>query len=110
MIFLTCRCVFMLNELSHGGDAKNLETAAIWQPDGSFILNTPNPGARKFISPSIPLEGIRRIALVFARLIVEEQDKGFVHLLCQLVMGNRCAKECSLASAGNGRGMSVGPQ
>ncbi|KAE8334554.1 hypothetical protein BDV24DRAFT_156765 [Aspergillus arachidicola] len=63
-------CAFMLNELSHGCDARNLETTAVWQPDGSFILTTPNPGARKFMPPSIPLEGIRRIALVFSRVIM----------------------------------------
>lgn len=38
---------FMLTELSHGLDAKNLETEVVLQQDGSFILNTPHPEASK---------------------------------------------------------------
>jgi hypothetical protein len=41
----------MLNELDHGCDAKNLETTATWQPDGSFIVHSPSPGAAKYVSP-----------------------------------------------------------
>ena len=37
----------MLTELDHGLDAKNLETTATRQLDGSFILHTPRPGAAK---------------------------------------------------------------
>ena len=37
----------MLNEVDHGCDAKNLETTATLQSDGSFVLHTPTPGAAK---------------------------------------------------------------
>lgn len=37
----------MLTELDHGLDAKNLETTATLQSDGSFVLHTPRPGAAK---------------------------------------------------------------
>ncbi|KAB8212906.1 acyl-CoA oxidase [Aspergillus novoparasiticus] len=85
-------CALMLNEVSHSCDTRNLETTAILQPDRSFILNTPNPGARKFMPPSISLEGTRRIALVFALLIVEEQDQGiraFISWLLPAMEGGR---------------------
>jgi len=41
------RAGFMLTELGHGLDAKNLETTVTLQPDGSFILHTPRPEAAK---------------------------------------------------------------
>jgi len=37
----------MLNEVDHGCDAKNLETTAELQSNGSFILHSPTPGAAK---------------------------------------------------------------
>jgi hypothetical protein len=37
----------MLTEVGHGLDAKNLETEVRLQPDGSFILHTPQPDAAK---------------------------------------------------------------
>ena len=39
---------FMLNEVGHGCDSRNLETTATLQRDGSFILNTPTPEAVKY--------------------------------------------------------------
>ena len=38
---------FLLTEAGHGLDVKNMETTAVLQDDGSFILNTPHPGAAK---------------------------------------------------------------
>ncbi|KAJ5375108.1 hypothetical protein N7517_007114 [Penicillium concentricum] len=38
---------FMLNEINHGCGAKNLETTAMLQSDGSFILHSPTPRAAK---------------------------------------------------------------
>ncbi|GCB20523.1 acyl-coenzyme A oxidase-like protein [Aspergillus awamori] len=68
---------YMMTEAGHGCDARNLETIAVWQSDGSFILDTPTPAARKLMPPSAPLAaGIPRIALVLARLIVEGEDRG----------------------------------
>ncbi|PYH92490.1 acyl-CoA oxidase [Aspergillus ellipticus CBS 707.79] len=67
---------YMLNEVGHGCDARNIETTATWQSDGGFILNTPSPSARKFMPPAIPVAGIPRVAVVFAQLRVKEEDRG----------------------------------
>ncbi|PYH85117.1 acyl-CoA oxidase [Aspergillus uvarum CBS 121591] len=67
---------FMLNEVGHRCDARNLETTASWNSDGGFILNTPNRNAAKFMPPSMPMAGIPRVALVMARLLVEGEDRG----------------------------------
>ncbi|OJJ67568.1 hypothetical protein ASPBRDRAFT_660813 [Aspergillus brasiliensis CBS 101740] len=67
---------FMLNEVGHGCDSRNLETTATLQRDGSFILNTPTPEAVKSMPPSMPIKGVRRVAIVCARLIVDGEDRG----------------------------------
>ncbi|KAK1701941.1 putative acyl-CoA oxidase [Colletotrichum acutatum] len=67
---------FMLTEVGHGLDARNLETTARMEADGSFTLNTPNAGAAKAMPPSSPLAGMARVAVVFARLIVGGDDRG----------------------------------
>lgn len=47
-ILLTCfRSQFMLTELGHGLDARNLETTATLLPSGGFELHTPSPNAAK---------------------------------------------------------------
>ncbi|KAF2647193.1 hypothetical protein K491DRAFT_556807, partial [Lophiostoma macrostomum CBS 122681] len=38
---------FLLTELGHGLDARNLETTATLQTGGSFVLHTPHPRAAK---------------------------------------------------------------
>ncbi|KAH8669245.1 hypothetical protein BGZ61DRAFT_498083 [Ilyonectria robusta] len=45
---------FMLTEVGHGLDARNLETRATLQPDGSFDLHTPNTAAAKAMPPTTP--------------------------------------------------------
>ncbi|PLB43760.1 acyl-CoA oxidase [Aspergillus steynii IBT 23096] len=67
---------FMLTELDHGCDARNIETTATLQSDGSFDLHTPHPGASKFMPPSMPVANIPRLGIVFARLIVRNEDLG----------------------------------
>jgi acyl-CoA oxidase len=61
---------FMLTELGHGLDAKNLETQARLQPDGTFVLHTPLPAAAKTMPCTTPLSGTACVAVVFARLIL----------------------------------------
>lgn len=76
---------FMLTEVGHGLDARNLETTATLQPDGSFDLHTPNAAAAKAMPPTTPSAGIPRVALVFARLQVSGHDHGvkpFLVWLC----------------------------
>ncbi|KAK7926939.1 hypothetical protein PG985_003937 [Apiospora marii] len=67
---------FLLTELGHGLDVRNLETTATHQADGSFVLHTPNPRAAKTMPPSSPHSGMSRTAVVFARLIVTGKDHG----------------------------------
>lgn len=66
----------MLTECGHGLDAKNLETTATLLRDGSFDLHTPHPEAAKAMPPSTPVVGEPKVALVFARLMVEGDDRG----------------------------------
>ncbi|CEL01765.1 hypothetical protein ASPCAL01343 [Aspergillus calidoustus] len=67
---------FLLTEVGHGLDARNLEMTATLKPDGGFELHTPHPGAAKYMPPTSPQPGFPRVAIVIARLIVAEQDKG----------------------------------
>lgn len=67
---------FLLTELGHGLDVRNLETTATHQADGSFVLHTPNPRAAKTMPPSSPHSGMARTAVVFARLMVAGKDHG----------------------------------
>lgn len=67
---------FMLTEVGHGLDARNLETTATLLPDGCFDLHSPSEAAWKAMPPSTPLCGVPRMALVFARLIVGADDRG----------------------------------
>ncbi|OQE13097.1 hypothetical protein PENFLA_c054G09892 [Penicillium flavigenum] len=83
---------FMLNEVDHGCDAKNLETTATLQSDGSFVLHSPAPGAAKFMPPSMPIAGIPRIAVVFARLIIENDDRGIRPFIVGLGDGKEMCK------------------
>ncbi|OJJ77873.1 hypothetical protein ASPBRDRAFT_167151 [Aspergillus brasiliensis CBS 101740] len=97
---------YMMTEFGHGCDARNLETVAIWQSDGSFILDTPTPAARKFMPPSAPFAGIPRVALVLARLIVEGEDRGTRQFIVPLNDGRqmcRGIKAWGLPAPGAGR-------
>ena len=38
-----------MTEVGHGLDIANLETTATLLPSGEFILNTPTPGAAKYV-------------------------------------------------------------
>lgn len=76
---------FMLTEIGHGLDARNLETTATLQPDGSFDLHSPSEAAAKAMPPTTPEGGIPRVAVVFARLIAHGEDYGvkpFIVWLC----------------------------
>ncbi|KAF8962441.1 acyl-CoA dehydrogenase NM domain-like protein [Flammula alnicola] len=68
---------FCLTELAHGLDARNLETTATLLSDGSIDLHTPFERAAKYVHmpPSSPC-GIPTMAVVFARLVVNGEDRG----------------------------------
>ncbi|RSL48173.1 hypothetical protein CEP54_013067 [Fusarium duplospermum] len=67
---------FMLTEVGHGLDARNLETTATLRADGSFDLHTPHAAASKAMPPTTPCCGIPRVAVVFARLMVGGKSHG----------------------------------
>ncbi|KAI8710527.1 hypothetical protein NCS52_01569900 [Fusarium sp. LHS14.1] len=75
---------FMLTEVGHGLDARNLETRATLQTDGSFDLHTPNAGAAKAMPPTTPYCGMPRVAIVFARLMVSGNCHGVKPFLVPL--------------------------
>ncbi|EXU95509.1 acyl-CoA dehydrogenase, partial [Metarhizium robertsii] len=81
--FRTCG-EFMLTEVGHGLDARNLETAATLLPNGCFDLHSPNESAWKAMPPSTPLCGMPRVAIVFARLIVGHDDHGVKPFVVEL--------------------------
>jgi acyl-CoA oxidase len=67
---------FLLTEVGHGLDARNLETTATLQADGSFDLHTPNRAAAKAMPPNTTWAGTPRVGVVFARLIACGIDCG----------------------------------
>ncbi|KNB04918.1 hypothetical protein FOXG_06904 [Fusarium oxysporum f. sp. lycopersici 4287] len=67
---------FMLTEADHGLDARNLETTVTLLPDGSYDLHTPHVGASKAMPLTTPYCGMPRIAIVFARLLVDGKSHG----------------------------------
>ncbi|RAH67624.1 acyl-CoA dehydrogenase NM domain-like protein [Aspergillus aculeatinus CBS 121060] len=78
---------FMLTELGHGLDARNLETTATLLPNGSFELHTPSPAAAKCMPPNSLRSGLPVFAVVIARLIVEGEDRGVRPFVVQMSDG-----------------------
>lgn len=54
----TIRAQFMLTEVGHGLDARNLETTATLLPDGGFELHSPSEAAAKLVKLLRNLENI----------------------------------------------------
>ncbi|KAI0633884.1 acyl-CoA dehydrogenase NM domain-like protein [Trametes polyzona] len=82
---------FMLTELGHGLDIANMETTATLQPSGDFILDSPTPASSKFMPPTVPA-GLPCIAVVFAKLIVNGEDRGHRPFIVSLNDGEQmCA-------------------
>lgn len=75
---------FLCTEAAHGNNAVSLETTATFdRSTGGFILNTPNPGACKFM-PNTSIVGGPKSAVVAARLIVDSADHGVFLFLTPL--------------------------
>ncbi len=75
---------FLCTELAHGNDVASLQTVAVFdRATGGFILNTPNPDARKFM-PNTSLTGGPKSAVVAARLLVDGEDQGIFLFLTPL--------------------------
>ncbi|WP_327257913.1 acyl-CoA dehydrogenase family protein [Streptomyces sp. NBC_01244] len=75
---------FLCTEMAHGNDVASLQTVAALDPTtGGFVLNTPNPGACKFM-PNTSLIGGPKSAVVAARLMVDGEDQGIFLFLTPL--------------------------
>ncbi|MBW8703760.1 hypothetical protein MBT84_29615 [Streptomyces sp. MBT84] len=75
---------FLCTELDHGNDAASLETTATFDRETSgFILDTPTPGACKWM-PNTSSTGGAKNAVVAARLVVDHIDHGVFLFLTPL--------------------------
>lgn len=83
---------FMLTEFGHGLDARNIETSATLQSDGSFDLHTPCAAAAKVMPPTTLYAGIPRVAVVFARLVVDDQRYGVRPFLVRINSSDRMSR------------------
>ncbi|KAL4767074.1 hypothetical protein BDW60DRAFT_227045 [Aspergillus nidulans var. acristatus] len=83
---------FMLTEVGHGLDARNLETTATLLPDGGFELHSPSWAAAKCMPPTTPRSGLPVIAVVIARLVVEGENYGVRPFLVPLGDGREMCK------------------
>ncbi|OQE37980.1 hypothetical protein PENCOP_c009G08686 [Penicillium coprophilum] len=79
---------YMVAEVGHGVDAKNLETTATMLTTGEFDLHTPSPSGAKIMPSSFPLKGFPRVAMVFAQLIVSGENRGIRPFITWLSDGN----------------------
>ncbi|KAF4279588.1 hypothetical protein CNMCM8057_004439 [Aspergillus fumigatus] len=85
------RAQFMLTEVGHGLDARNLKTTATLLPDGSFELHSPSWAAAKCMPPTTPRSGLPVVAVVIARLIVDGENYGVRPFLVPLGDGHEMA-------------------
>ncbi|PCH36492.1 acyl-CoA dehydrogenase NM domain-like protein [Wolfiporia cocos MD-104 SS10] len=83
---------YLLTEVGHGLDAPNLETTATLLANGDFDLHTPHPNARKYMPPTGPFGGIPRIAVVFAQLMVNGENRGIRPFVVPLGDGKEMCK------------------
>ncbi|KAJ5623247.1 Acyl-CoA dehydrogenase/oxidase [Penicillium lividum] len=83
---------FMLTEVNHGLDARNIQTIATILPNGDIDLNTPTPNDAKVMPPTTPRGGIPVVAIVMARLMNEDKDCGIRPFLVQLGNGIEMCK------------------
>ncbi|OQE16550.1 hypothetical protein PENFLA_c027G06212 [Penicillium flavigenum] len=67
---------YLLTEVGHGLDAKNMETTATMLPNGEFDLHTPKPSGAKIMPPAAPVKGFPRVGIIFARLILSGEGRG----------------------------------
>ncbi|KAJ4490545.1 hypothetical protein J3R30DRAFT_3278550 [Lentinula aciculospora] len=85
----------MLTEVEHGLDSRQIETTATLLPDGSLDLNTPHPGAAKYMPSVTTISGMPTIGLVFSRLIVNGKFYGIRPVMVSLTDGRGMCKGVS---------------
>jgi acyl-CoA oxidase len=79
---------FMLTEVGHGLDARNIETTATLSSDGfSFDLHSPCKQAAKSMPPTTPLGGVPKVAVVFAQLVIKGEKQGVRAFVVHLTNG-----------------------
>jgi acyl-CoA oxidase len=79
---------FMATELGYGNNVAALRTEAVYDPGSrEFILNTPDPGAQKFMSYS-GFRDIPKLAVVMARLKSGGRDHGVFPFMVRVSDGN----------------------
>jgi acyl-CoA oxidase len=73
---LETKGIYMVTEIDHGNNAMSMQTEARFDKEKQeFIINTPYPGACKFM-PYLSSEEQPKLAIVMARLWLEDQDCG----------------------------------
>ncbi|KAF9024103.1 acyl-CoA oxidase [Hymenopellis radicata] len=90
---MDCKAIgqFLLTEVGHGLDAVNLETATHLQDDGTFVMNSPNGYASKYMPPTVPVLGKPCYAVVWSQLYVRGEKRGIRPFVVQLNDGvNMC--------------------
>jgi acyl-CoA oxidase len=66
---------FAMTETGHGSNVRGLETTATYNhQNGTFVIHTPNPDARKEYIGNAALHG--QAATVFAKLMIDGEDYG----------------------------------
>ncbi|KAL4957007.1 acyl-CoA dehydrogenase NM domain-like protein [Aspergillus filifer] len=86
---------FMLTEIGHGLDARNLETTATLLPNGDFDLHSPSAAAAKCMPPTTTRSGLPVVALVIARLVVGSEDRGLRAFIVPINDGREMCKGVS---------------
>ncbi|KZP05915.1 acyl-CoA dehydrogenase NM domain-like protein [Athelia psychrophila] len=80
---------YLLTEIGHGLDARNLETTATVLSQGGYELHTPHAQAAKYMPPTAPMGGrMGCVAVVFARLIdIDGNDRGIKSFIVRIHNG-----------------------
>ncbi|KAJ3833894.1 acyl-CoA dehydrogenase NM domain-like protein, partial [Lentinula raphanica] len=86
---------YMLTEIDHGLDGRQIETTATLLPDGHIDLHTPHAGAAKYMPPVTTISGMPTIGVVFSRLVVEGKFHGIRAVMVSLTDGKNMCKGVS---------------
>ncbi|MFB7947248.1 acyl-CoA dehydrogenase [Kitasatospora phosalacinea] len=79
---------YMATELGYGNNVAALRTEAVYDPESrTFVLNTPDALAQKFMSYS-GFQDVPKLAVVMARLKADGKDHGVFPFLVRISDGN----------------------